>query len=549
MKIGICQINTTVGDFEGNRRRIEAAAHQARGMGARLAIVPELALCGYPPEELLLRDAFLAAHDQALRELTSNVPPDLAVLVGCLARNEEEEAGGRPLHNAVALIEDGIARVVARKCLLPTYDVFDESRYFEPWTRPQDNVVEIGGTRVGIVVCEDAWNDPSFFGKRRYSLDPVAKVVEAGAQVVVNLSASPWAAGKEKLRQSMVRAAAAHHDLPFVYVNLVGGNVALQFDGGSLALQAGGVAFAPVYFKEHVQVVDTALPWTIEPAAVEPCEMQYLAIVQGVRDYCRKFGFTKALLGLSGGIDSSVVATLAADALGPENVTGIALPSEVSSSHSVEDAERLARNLGIELLQIPIEPVLQALRSGLERSWGAAPEGVTEENLHARARGLILMAESNRTGKLLLATGNKSETAVGYATLYGDMCGGLAAIADLWKSEVWRLARWLNRERERIPLRSIEKPPSPELRPGQLTTDTLPPYAELDPVLRYLVEEDLSVAETAERTGMPRAKVAEMFARVQAAEFKRFQYAPTIRLTDRCWVGRRVPVMHRYREA
>ena len=547
MKIGLCQINTTVGDFDGNRRRIERATHEARRAGAQLAVFPELAICGYFPEELLLRDDFLAAHDRALAECAANLPPDVSVLVGCLARNPEAETrGGRRLFNAVALLEDGLARVVARKCLLPTYDVFDESRYFEPNVEARANLIEIAGTRLGIAICEDGWNDPVFFERRLYRLDPVAELVAAGAQVLVNLSASPWAQGKEQLRESMVRAASERHRVPILYVNLVGGNVALQFDGGSLAIGPDGVAFQPVYFAETVQVVDTAAPWTQQLEPAEPMAMVHAALTQGIRDYGAKFGFPRALVGLSGGIDSALVATLAADALGPANVMGLAMPSPISSGHSVEDAERLARNLGIGFQVLPIGPALAAFQQVLEPVRRGGEPGVAAENLHARARATLLMAFSNEHGHLLLTTGNKSETAVGYATLYGDMCGGLAVIADLWKTEVWQLARWLNRQHERIPARSIEKPPSAELRPGQLDTDSLPPYPELDPVLRLLIEQDLSVAATSERTGMPVAKVAELFRKIQLAEFKRYQYAPTLRVSDRCWVGRRVPVGHKF---
>ncbi len=548
MKIALCQIDTTVGDLAGNCGRIVEWSHRARAAGAQLAVFPELALPGYPPEDLLLRESFVAAQDQALRELAANVPPDLQVLVGVVARNEEQAAGGRALHNAVALLSDGIARLVARKSLLPTYDVFDELRYFEPWTAPEQNLIDIGGRRVGVVVCEDGWNDAHFFDERIYALDPVERVVQAGAEVVVNLSASPWARGKEALRHRMVAAAAERHGVPMVYVNLVGGNVGLLFDGGSLAVKPGGAAFQPTLFAEDLRVVDTAADWTETPRWPALEDMHHRALVLGIADYARKFGLPKAVIGLSGGIDSAVVATLAVDALGPDHVVGIAMPSTHSSEHSLEDARELAQNLGIEFHVLPIGPLQKAFAHVLDPVFSGTDPGVAEENVQARARGVLLMAFSNKRGHMLLTTGNKSECAVGYCTLYGDMCGALAPIADLWKTEVWALARWINRERERIPVRSIEKPPSAELRPDQLDTDSLPPYPVLDPVLRCLVEEELSVAETAERTGMPREQVAALYGKVAGAEYKRFQYAPTLRVSDRCWVGRQAPVSHRWRE-
>lgn len=548
MKIGLCQLNPTVGDFAGNCEKIQAAAHQARKQGAQLAVFPELVVCGYPPEDLLLRPGFLHAHDQSLHEIASNLPPDLCVLLGCIERNEDASSGGRPLYNAVAAVEDGIARTVARKSLLPTYDVFDESRYFEPWKQPQENVITVAGKRVGIAVCEDGWNDSFYFDRRRYSLDPVECLVNAGAEIIVNLSAGPWARGKETFRYHMVRASVERHKLPCIYVNQVGGNVGLQFDGASFAVKPEGVAFQPTYFEEGLWVVDTDEPWTLDPRVPDLPEMHHRALVQGIRDYSTKFGFPKVVLGLSGGIDSAVTATLAVDALGAENVVGLAMPSSHSSEHSVKDAEQLAHNLGMQLHRLPISPLQSTYADVLAPVFADTQPGVAEENLQARARGTLLMAYANKHGHMLLTTGNKSECAVGYCTLYGDMSGALAVIADLWKTEVYDLARWINRDRERIPDSSITKPPSAELRPDQADTDSLPPYDKLDPVLKHLVEDEFPVDETAERTGMPRERVADLFRLVMANEFKRFQYAPTLRVSDRCWGGRRLPVSHRYRE-
>ena len=550
MKVALCQIDTTVGDFDGNSRRIVAYAGEAAARGASLAVFPELAVCGYPPEDLLVSASFLAAHDATLAKLAAEVPPSLYVLVGCVERNTAAASrGGRPVHNAVALLHGGVAHIVARKSLLPTYDVFDESRYFEPWTDPAANVITLHGKRVGIVVCEDGWNDEHFFDRRIYAVDPVEQVVGAGAEIVVNLSASPWLRGKEEFRYRMVAAAAARHGVPMLYVNMVGGDVALQFDGGSLAVKSTGVACQPVAFQQALLVVDTDAPWTETPRSRAVEAMWHAAIVQGIGAYLHKFGFQRVVLGLSGGIDSALVAALAADAVGPQNVVGIAMPSSFSSDHSLADAKQLASNLGIGFEELPIAPLQQAFASTLQPVFAGTQPGIAEENLQARIRGALLMAFANKHGHLVLTTGNKSETAVGYCTIYGDTIGALAPIGDLWKTEVWALSRWINRDGERIPQRSIDKPPSAELRPGQLDTDSLPPYDVLDPVLRCLVEENLSVEQAAARTGMARNRVAELFAKVQAAEWKRHQYPPTLKLSERCWTGRRMPVMHRYRES
>lgn len=549
MRVALCQIDTTVGDFAGNAQRIVAAAKLAHAQGAQLAVFPELSVCGYPAEDLLLRKAFLAAHDVALLNLAQAVPHGLDILVGCLEVNADaNETGGRALHNAVARLHDGTYEIVARKSLLPTYDVFDESRYFEPWLTPEQNLFELHGTKVGVVVCEDSWNDEQFFGRRVYAIDPVQRVVAAGAQLVVNLSASPWARGRQGFRARMIAAAAKRHGVPMIYVNQVGGDVELQFDGGSIAAMANGIAAQPVAFAESVTVVDTEQAWQEQLLEPELVAMQHAACVQGIRAYVQKFGFQKVVIGLSGGIDSALVATLAVDALGADCVTGIGMPSKYSSGHSVADAEQLAKNLGIAFHVLPIAPLQDAFGSVLEPVFAGTESGVAEENLQSRARGVLLMAFANKHGNLLLTTGNKSECAVGYCTIYGDTNGALAPIADLWKTEVWQMSRWLNRNGERIPASSIDKPPSAELRPDQLDSDSLPDYAQLDPVLRCLVEDELSVAATAEQTGMALEEVQRLFRLVQNSEWKRYQYPPTLRLTDRCWRGRRMPVSHRYNE-
>ncbi len=549
MRIALCQIDSTVGDFAGNVARIVDFAQRAAAQGAAVAVFPELAICGYPPEDLLLLEGFRQAHDAALAELAARLPRGLDVLLGCITPNERAALrGGRPLHNAVALVQGGEARIVARKSLLPTYDVFDESRYFESWPEPQQNVITLRGRRIGIVVCEDGWNDAEFFQKRTYQVDPVECVVRAGAEIVVNLSASPWAAGKEAFRHRMVMAAARRHGVPMIYVNMVGGDVELQFDGGSLAVKSHGAAFQPVEFAEALHVVDTDAEWREQPGQLPVEQTHHAAIVQGLRAYFGKFGFRRAVVGLSGGIDSALVATLAVDALGAANVVGIGMPSRYSSEHSVADARQLAQNLGIAFHVLPIAPLQDAFARVLEPVFAGTQPGIAEENLQARARGTLLMAYANKHGHLVLTTGNKSECAVGYCTIYGDTNGALAPIADLWKTEVWALSRWLNRDGERIPRNSIEKPPSAELRPGQFDSDSLPPYPELDPVLRCLVEENLTVTATAARTGMARERVGDLFAKIQSAEWKRYQYPPTLRVSERCWSGRRMPASHRYRE-
>ncbi|MHC5065923.1 MAG: NAD+ synthase, partial [Planctomycetota bacterium] len=460
--------------------------------------------------------------------------------------NEDAAKGGRALFNAVALIEDGIFRIVARKSLLPTYDIFDEARYFEPWPRPEENLLSIGGLKLGISICEDAWNDAEFFTERLYPIDPIERLAEAGADLLVNISASPWRSGNEAFRMRMLKAASKRHSLPLILVNQVGGNVNILFDGGSMALGPDGLASEPVYFAESMQVVDTTEEWREPAPAQDICAMQHAALCMGIADFIRKFGFGRVLIGLSGGIDSALTAALAVDALGPDAVIGIAMPSSHSSAHSLEDARVLAASLGIEFHVIPISGLQAAFDEALEELFEKTEPGVAEENLQARMRGNLLMAYANKFDALLLTTGNKSEAAVGYCTLYGDMCGALAPIADLWKTEVYALARWMNRDAVRIPENSINKPPSAELRPGQLDSDSLPDYEELDPVLRLLIEERLPTREVAEKCGMDLERVEELFRWVQNNEFKRFQYAPTLRVSSRCWGGRRLPVVHRF---
>ncbi|HVY62523.1 MAG TPA: NAD+ synthase [Planctomycetota bacterium] len=565
MRVAICQVNPTVGAFARNVETILAAAREAAAHGAELAVFPELAVCGYPPMDLVHKSSFLEATGRALADLAAGAPAGLGLLVGAIAANPHAASrGGKALSNAAALVERGAApRIVARKCLLPTYDVFDEARYFEPWDAPRENVLAWRGRRIGLTICEDIWNDKSFWPVRLYPTDPVEEVVAAGAELIVNLSASPWQKEKERLRDRMLRACAERHGRPVIYVNQVGGNDGLIFDGGSMCVapthdgksaicnlqsdipqfEEGVLTVDP--FDGEFQIADCRLQMERESRTLENVER---ALTLGVRDYCAKMGFRGAVLGLSGGIDSSVTAAIAVDALGPENVVGISMPSQYSSGHSMSDADLLARNLGIRCERLPIGPLFDLYRETLRPVNGGLPEDVTEENLQARIRGALLMAFSNKHGHLLLTTGNKSECAVGFCTLYGDTCGGLAVIADLWKTEVYALARHLNRERERIPAAVLSKPASPELKPDQRSQDYLPPFDVLDPVLQALVEDELSPEEAAARTGAKLALVRGIQQRVYYAEYKRFQFAPALRVSKRAWVGRVYPIVHRFTE-
>ncbi|MEO0478536.1 MAG: NAD+ synthase [Planctomycetota bacterium] len=549
MRIALCQINTTVGDFDGNRDRILAAASEARRAGARLALFPELAISGYPPEDLLLRRDFLSAQDQALRTLTEAVPPDLAVLLGTF-ENNDDKVEGRPLWNAASLIDDGLCRVVARKCLLPTYDVFDETRYFQPWPDPEQNIVEFGGLRLGVTICEDAWNDAEFFDQRLYGLDPVARMAQSGVDLIVNLSASPWdrrrgsEEGKDRFRLKMLKAAAERHQTRIVFCSQVGANVGMLFDGGSTGVGPKGLAVEPVAFEEVVQIIDLDAEWNLAAPEIPLVEMHRRALTVGIRDYAEKFGIERAVVGLSGGIDSAVTATLAVDALGADRVDGFAMPSRYSSDHSRADAHALAKNLGMSCDELSIDGVHQAYEQMLEPL--DAVSGLAGENLQSRIRGALLMAVANSRRAVALATGNKSELAVGYCTLYGDTNGALAPIGDLWKTEVWDLARHLNADRERIPISSIEKPPSAELRPDQADTDSLPPYDRLDVILKSLVERLNDCHTVAERTGEELDTVREIYRKVAFNEFKRMQIPPALRVSERSWVGRRMPASHRF---
>lgn len=542
MKIAIAQVNATVGDFDGNSDKIAEAWRRANEAGAALIVLPELALCGYPPRDLLAKPAFLRRNREALDALAKRGGRAVAV-VGFAAANETDS--GRPARNAAAVLHNGQVTAVRHKTLLPTYDVFDEDRYFEPATN--NTPVEIHGTKVGITICEDIWNDEVFLNDRRYDRRPAEKLAADGAELLLNLSASPWCLGKEHSRHVLLSQLSAKCGCPLVYCNLVGGNDELVFDGGSQFYNGHGVLGASgAMFAEDLLLIDTE---TIEPKLGDTSdddEKIFRALSLGVRDYLHKCGFASAVIGLSGGIDSAVTAAVAVDALGPENVRGVAMPSQYSSQGSLDDAEALAGALGIRHDVVPIEPVFESLKAQLGSLFEGLDDDTTEENMQARIRGNILMSMSNKFGSLLLTTGNKSELAVGYCTLYGDMCGGLAVISDLPKLRVYSLARWMNRDREIIPESTITKPPSAELRPDQLDQDSLPPYDVLDAILEaYIV--DGSDSEAIVASGHDAATVERIIRLINLNEYKRRQAAPGIKVTSKAFgVGRRIPVAKRF---
>jgi len=541
MKIGILQLNFTVGDFAQNSERVLVGYGEAVGRGADLAVAPELGLCGYPPRDLLHRFDFLQAHDRALRELAKKIGK-VPLLIGGIEKSKEK--AGRPLHNSAFLLHQGKIRVVARKALLPTYDVFDEDRYFEPGSGGKP--VRIGGVRVGVTICEDIWNDEDLWPVRRYRNDPVNDLGKKGMDLLINLSASPWHIEKERIRYRLLSAVARKQKIPVVQVNAVGGQDELIFDGQSLAVgKKGGVLGCGAAFREEVVVIDLSeSEKKIEWANLE--EQVFQALVLGTKDYLEKCGFQEVVLGLSGGIDSALAAVIATEALGKDKVLGVAMPSRFSSLGSVVDAEALAKNLGIRYAKIPIEESFEALIRAITPTRGGKEGGLMEENLQSRIRGVILMGISNDSGRLLLTTGNKSEMAVGYCTLYGDMCGALGVIADVPKTLVYRIATWINRKKEIIPRNSIEKAPSAELRPDQKDQDSLPPYEELDRILESYVVNDGSIGAMVKK-GINKKVAEEIVRKIDTSEYKRRQAAPGLKVTTKAFgVGRRVPLAQRF---
>ena len=542
MRIALLQIDPTVGDLRGNARLICEALVEANRRGVDLAVTPELALVGYLPRDLLLNAAFVETSWCVLNELALNAAALPPVLVGLPEPNPSDE--GRPLYNSAVLLKAGTIGPRFRKALLPTYDVFDEDRYFEPFHGPQ--VLDMGGRRLGISICEDIWNDRDFWKRRRYHHDPIDELARVGASAIINLSASPFTAGKHSRREEMLGAMARKHHIPLMYVNQYGGNDDLVFDGRSCAFDAHGAPAARGRsFDRDVVVCDLDALTPIAPATDVGHESEiWHALVLGTRDYARKCGFTNVVLGLSGGIDSALTAAIAAAAVGPDHVLGVLMPSPYTSAGSLGDARSLAANLGIETLTLPIEPAMRAYDSTLLEASGGRPAGVVMENIQARIRGTLLMALSNQRGALLLTTGNKSELSVGYCTLYGDMNGGLAVIADVPKTMVYRVARWRNESSDRavIPESSLTKAPSAELRPNQTDQDSLPPYDVLDEILQRHIEQHQSAA-TIIAAGFDAATVTRVLQLVRIAEFKRKQAAPGLKVTDRAFgTGWRMPI-------
>jgi len=547
LKIGLLQLNSTVGDFAANREKLLAAYAQAVARGAELVLAPELFLCGYPPRDLLLRDDFVAANLAALAE-TAQAAGAVPLCVGFVEKNAERP--GRALKNSAAVLQNGKIIWRTAKSLLPTYDVFDEDRYFEPAKKVEPFV--FAGKKIGLTICEDIWNDEDFWPERLYRRDPVRELVSQGAEIMLNISASPWCDGKEKTRLEMLQRVARDEKIPLVQVNAVGANDELIFDGHSVALDArGGILALGRGFAEEILVVDLNPATSNQQPATSngfPPREQLLfsALSLGVRDYVRKCGFKSVILGLSGGIDSALAAAIAADALGAENVFGVAMPARYSSSGSLTDAAALAKNLGIRYEVLPIEPVFNAVEKQLEKVFAGTRPDATEENIQSRLRGVTLMALSNKFGALVLTTGNKSELAVGYCTLYGDMNGALAPLADVLKTDVYQIARWVNRAREIIPHDSISKPPSAELRPNQTDQDSLPPYAILDAILELYVVKNLDPAAIVAR-GFAAAVVNDVVNKVNFSEYKRRQAVPGLKVSARAFgMGRHIPVTQKF---
>ncbi len=560
MKIAIAQLNPLIGDLSGNAAKILEMAQTAKSVGASLLLTPELSLCGYPPRDLLLNPSFVQAMDISLQKLAQDLAPDLAVLVGTVVQNTTANInGGKNLFNSIALLEAGKVQQYFHKRLLPTYDVFDETRYFEPGL--QANSFSWNHIHIGVTVCEDLWNDADFWGKRHYNANPIADLAILGVDLIVNLSASPYTTGKQHVREAMLKHSAVHFQKPVIYTNQVGGNDDLIFDGRSFAInRQGEIVCRTQGFKSDLAIVDfdetqrDLQLGNLSPNYSSEEEEIWQALVMGVRDYLQKCRFSQVVLGLSGGIDSALVATIATAALGAENVLGVLMPSTYSSEHSVSDALALADNLGIKTHILPIGELMQSFDRSLAELFAGTEFGLTEENLQSRIRGNLLMAISNKFGYLLLSTGNKSEIAVGYCTLYGDMNGGLAVIADIPKTRVYAICHWLNshvdalkipslaNKSEIIPQNILTKAPSAELRSGQVDQDSLPDYEILDDILQRLINYHQSVEQIV-AAGHEAKTVRRVLQMMSRSEFKRRQAPPGLKITDRAFgTGWRMPI-------
>ncbi len=544
MKIGLLQLNSTIGDFTANRRNLLAGYEKACARGAEFVLAPELFLCGYPPRDLLFRADFVDTNLAVLEEAARNVGK-IPLCVGYVDQNPDRP--GRALRNSAAVLQNGKIIWRTHKCLLPTYDVFDEDRYFEP--AKTVTPFELNGRKLGITICEDIWNDQDFWPERLYRRDPIKELIAQGAQAIINISASPWHDGKERVRLEMLQRVARDEGVPLAYVNLIGANDELIFDGYSVVLNKHGEPLAlGKGFAEDLLLVDWADDSPTQKVQWPVREQQlFAALSLGVHDYISKCGFQSAIVGLSGGIDSALVAVLAADALGPDKVVGISMPARYSSPGSLSDATALAKNLGIRYEVLPIETAFQSVEKQLGNVFAGTKPNEAEENIQSRLRGVTLMALSNKFGALVLTTGNKSEMAVGYCTLYGDMCGALAPLADVFKTDVYKLSRWVNRECEIIPAASLSKPPSAELRPNQKDQDSLPPYEILDQILDAYVVQNLSKPEIIKR-GFDAAVTNDVINKITFSEYKRRQAAPGLKVSPRAFgIGRRIPIAQRFR--
>jgi NAD+ synthase (glutamine-hydrolysing) len=553
VKIALAQINPTVGDFAGNTKKILEYAARAGDMGASLVVFPELAVCGYPPADFLEKAAFVARAEQTVIELAGWTAGTGRPAILCGTVMDSVANVGKQVRNVAVLLAGGKVSFVQQKMLLPFYDVFDEQRYFEAGTGQTLTCVE--GQPLAITICEDAWNDKGFWPRQMYPVDPVEGLMTqwearqrelgAGQKIILNISASPYWQGKPQVRQSMLAAIAERHGAYVAMVNQVGGNDSLVFDGSSVVIRPDGEVVARAEsFAEDLIIFDTEDGESVvADAAVDEVAELWGALVLGTRDYVRKCGFSKVLVGLSGGIDSALVAAIAVEALGAENVVGVGMPTEYSSLGSIEDARKLAKNLGIRFELLPIHEVFAQFQHLLQPLFAGTPFGLAEENLQPRIRGTLLMALSNKFGALVLTTGNKSEMSTGYCTLYGDMVGALAVIGDVMKTRVYALSRYVNRVKEIIPWATIEKPPSAELRPGQMDTDSLPPYEVLDPILEAYVERYCSAEQIAEEQGVDVGLVKSVLQLVERSEYKRQQAAPVLKVTKKSFgMGRRFPI-------